>query len=251
LHIFNDKTSRDAKIQVELEERVRTKPTPRELTVHQRRVEWMRKGWEDFHPHTSMYRAHDGFFVAASMARHWLRKTPHYQVTTVNQKPPADWQDAAWKQVAATRLIRGRSKAKAPVDNLGFPAAFPTDVKVVQDGTNLYVAFRCAQPEAINDEDSVSIELLQNNEPVLEVTVRATTPQETEPAAVQANIVEKDRVWFAFLTIPKDAIDHEGELRTFQGDFLRSRQGRTHHWSPPLTAPWTDFPAARRGIIDF
>jgi hypothetical protein len=50
----------------------------------------------------------------------------------------SEWTDDAWRDVPAWPLYRNESGSRAPV--------FPTEVKIMQDGTTLAVMARCAEP---------------------------------------------------------------------------------------------------------
>jgi hypothetical protein len=225
-----------------------------EPTLYQRRVAWMRDGWENFHPQESMYRSHDGFLVAARVAHKWVNRTPEYRVPRVELPPKPDLADPAWTKAPATTLVRGRSKASVPVDNLGFdPGTGPTEIRILQDETAIYAAFHCIQPEAPNEEDSVTLKLYNSNDirnaPPIAVTCRPGKTPETDAAGITSETVSGAGWWAVFVTIPRSSAPGLGAEH--RADLLRTRKGRAYVWSPPINAPWTDMPMARRGRIVF
>ena len=223
---------------------------PAEPTMYQRRVAWMRDGWENFHPRQSMYRSHDGFLVAARTAHKWINRTREYRVRRVTSAPKPDPADLAWVTAPATTLVRGRSRASIPVDNLGFdPASGPTEVRILQDKKNIYAAFVCIQPEKPNKKDSVTLAMYGRNEPVLSVTCRPGKAPETDAAGVTSKTISGRGWWAVFMTIPRSSAP--GLAAEHRADLLRTRRGRAYVWSPPLDAPWTNMPMNRRGRIVF
>ena len=73
---------------------------------------------------------------------------------------------------------------------------------------------------------------------------------ETEAAGVTSATATGPGWWAAYATIPKSAIS-DGLAAEHRADLLRTRKGRAYVWSPPLDAPWTNMPMARRGRILF
>ena len=220
-------------------------------TIYQRRVAWMRDGWEHFHPRQSMYSSHDGFLVAARTAHRWVGRTPEYRVPWIRSNTPRDPADPAWALAPITMLVRGRSRASVPVDNLGFePGSAPTAVRMLQDGAAVYAAFHCSQPEKPGDQDSVTLTLYAKAKPVVSVTCRPDDEPETEADGVTSATVTGPGGWAVLITIPKSAVDG-GLAAEHRADLLRTRKGRSYVWSPPLDAPWTAMPMARRGRILF
>lgn len=222
-----------------------------EPTIYQRRVAWMSDGWENFHPRQSMYRSHDGFLVAAWTAHKWIGRTPTYKVRWVDAPPPQDLSTAVWKDCPMTTLIRGRSRASVPVDNLGFdPGNGVTQVRIVQDDKSIYAAFHCIQLEKPNEHDSVTLTLYRKDEQLISVTCRPnglTLPDTEGPTSATFS----GRGWWtAFLTIPKSTVSGVSTTEC-RADLVRTRRDRSYVWSPPLNAPWTDMPMARRGRIVF
>ena len=221
-----------------------------EPTMYQRRVVWMRDGWENFHPRQSMYRGHDGFLVAARTAHKWVNRTPEYRVGRVRSAPKPDPSDPAWDKAPVTTLVRGRSKASVPVNNLGFdPATGPTEVRILQDKKNIYAAFVCIQPEKPSKKDSVTLALYGRNKPVISVTCRPGKAPETDAAGVTSKTISGRGWWAVFMTVPRSSVP--GLAAEHRADLLRTRRGRAYVWSPPLDAPWTNMPMNRRGRIVF
>jgi hypothetical protein len=222
-----------------------------EPTIYQRRVAWMRDGWENFHPRQSMYRSHDGFLVAARTVHKWIGRTPTYDVRWVDVPPPKDLSAAVWKDTPKTTLIRGRSRASVPVDNLGFdPGNGVTEVRIVQDEKSIYAAFHCIQPEKPNEHDSVTLTLYRKDEQLISITCRPNQLARAHAEGSTSATFSERGWWAAFLTIPKSAVPGVSTTGC-RADLLRTRQDRSYVWSPHLNAPWTDMPMARRGRIVF
>ncbi len=194
--------------------------------LYQRRVLWMRQGFEDLHPSTALSQGHDGFFVAARVAHKWLDSgAPTYSVDQTSRQPRPDFDDPAWQQAETTHLVRG---------------------------SNIYVAFHCTQPEEISETDSVSLALFDAGEPLISVTCRPHGQVETKVEGIHAYTTAGNGWWGVFLTIPKQAINGDARLGTYRADLVRTRTGKSYIWSPSFTsAPWVPFPMSRRGRIAF
>ena len=225
-----------------------------EPTIYQRRVAWMRDGWENFRPKPSMYATHDGFLVAARTAHAWIDRTPTYRVGWTASPPAGDLGAAAWARTAVISLVRGRSRAGAPVDNLGFAAGNgPTRVRLLQDSDHVYAAFECFQPERPGKQDSVTLALYRGveNRPLLSVSCGPCQPGRIETPGVIAKTAVSPGRWTALVTVAKSSVDG-GLVGDCRADLLRTRAGgRSYLWSPPLAAPWTDMPMERRGVLRF
>ena len=247
-HVFANTAaeSDSAKLRVTVRAVHATETHATKPTVYQRRVAWMRDGWEHFHPRRSMYRTHDGFLVAARMAHKWIGRSPKYLARRVKSAPPNDLAATAWKKAAKTALVRGRSRAGVPVNNLGFDAGNgPTEVRVVHDTKHVYVAFRCRQPEKPNERDSVTLTLFgKRNKQVVSVTCKPN--KGSSARGVTWSTKSGPGWWAAFIAIPKSAIGNAKDLRA---DLLRTRKDRSYVWSPQLNAPWISMPMSRRGRI--
>ncbi len=94
---------------------------PTSLSIHHKRLAWMAKAFEVFHPTRSMYQTNNGFFVAARVAAPHVGAPPSLRVTST-------------EDAEAVPLVRGRIDARVPFENLGFPADVPTQLRFVRDG---------------------------------------------------------------------------------------------------------------------
>jgi len=251
-HFYCDQPTSGASVRLTMSSSTDT-DQPDQGDVYQRRVLWMRQGFEDLHPSNAIWQGHDGFFVAARVAHKWLdREVPTYPVAQVSRRPRPDFNDPAWQQAEATYLVRGKINPGVPFDNLGFPADVPTRVQMLQDPQNVYVAFHCTQPEELGDNDSVGLTLFDAGNPVISVTCRPDGHVETEAEGIHTYTTAGDGWWGALLTIPKRAISTDGELGTYRADLLRTRAGKSYIWSPGFRmAPWAPFPMSRRGQVIF
>ena len=220
-------------------------------TIYQRRVAWMRDGWENFHPRRSMYRSHDGFLVAAHTAHRWIGRTPTYNVRQVAAPPPRDLSASVWQETPMTTLVRGRSRATVPADNLGFgPGNGVTQVRIVQDDKSIHAAVHCLQPEKPSEHDSVTLTLYGKGKPLVSVTCRPTEPSVSKEDVSSVVLQTGRGAWTAFLTIPRPAIGGASPSEC-RADLLRTRQNHSYTWSPHLNAPWANTTMARRGRIVF
>ncbi len=222
-------------------------------SIYQQRVLWMREGFEDYHPASSTYGLHDGFLVAAKLGHRSLaRGVPTYRVAHTSRRPRPDISDPAWLAAAPTYLVRGTVNAVVPLDNIGFPPDVPTCVKLLQDGHNVYVAFRCTQPEAPSEQDSVGLTFFGPQDPILSVACRPDQTVTTDAEGVRARTQIGEGFWAVFLTIPKRVINAEEQLGTYRADLWRTRTGRNYIWSPGWRdAPWVPFAMSRRGKVVF
>ena len=224
-----------------------TKPT-----IYQRRVAWMRDAWESFQPTASMYDVNTGFLVAARVAHGWIGRTPEYRVARIEALPRTDLADPVWARTPAVSLVRGRSCAQVPVDDLGFASGNgPTRVRILHDEKNIYAAFECVQPEQASAQDSVTLTLYRGDKKTSVTCGPGERPPEARTDGATATAAAAPGGWTAFMTIPKSAIDG-GMGAALRADLLRARRGGLNYlWSPPLDASWTELPMARRGLLRF
>jgi|GEM_PF-5781623 hypothetical protein len=237
--------------------RIRMTPEPVEpppesgLTEYQRRVAWMRDAFEDFHPQRTMYTTHDGFLPSARTAHRWLRALPKYRVARVEAPPRFSTEEKVWDVARPIRLVRGRPRAKVPLENLGFDAGNgETIVRFLQDDNHLYAFFQCTQAEPANDADQVSLTFHGSSNEV-SISYNPISGLRTEVEGVTAAGEQGKEQWNAFFRIPKRSIleEYESEVSV---EVSRSRQGGLRYmWAPPMNAPWEDLPASRRGRLKF
>lgn len=219
------------------------------LDIYQQRVAWMADALEDFHPEFTMYAVHDGFLPAAHTVHKWLQLgAPSYEVTSAT-RTPSKILDSTWRGVPAIKLVRGRERARIPLDNLGFdPGNAETEVRFLQDEKRIYVLIQCQQPESVNEADSISLVFHLNGQKQ-RIYFSPPTDLQTEIQSVNHYYFHTKKGWSLYLAIPKSALEEIGD-NSIALDIERTRMGGIAYlWSPPMDAPWHDISMARRGRI--
>jgi hypothetical protein len=219
--------------------------------IYQKRVAWMREAFEDFHPQTTMYTTHDGFLPSAHIVHRWLKRLPKYRVQRAEAVPDSTTEDEAWKKTVPLELVRGRARAKVPLDNLGFDAGNgKTKVRFLHDDNHLYVWFQCEQPEPANDADEVTL-TFHSQTGTNSLTCKPRSGLKSGMSGAMGKVGAEHGQWNAWVTIPKRAVLGDSEKEVSM-EITRTRQGGvTYVWSPPLNAPWEDLPPSRRGRLQF
>ncbi|MDD5705144.1 MAG: DUF4838 domain-containing protein [Kiritimatiellae bacterium] len=148
---------------------------PSSLNLHQRRLLWLRRHFDVHTMGWGRYSPPDGAFALGRMTQHWLQRgAPAYSVAWLTHPPTEDPDAACWRQTEAISLIQGRDNPQNADVNVGFPADQPTQVKLLQDDTNLYALFRCVQYDRPSDKnDGLVLRLYRGaGKPPLALAVR-------------------------------------------------------------------------------
>jgi hypothetical protein len=212
----------------------------------------------DYNRTASMYTTQYGFLAEAEQFQKWHRRTSQYKVTKIDVTPGTDLTSEPWKTAAVTRLVFGSERPKYSFYNMGWDADLATEIRVLLDDENLYVAFDAAEPvldAALKKGDRVGVKLYLGVKCVTSVFCNPEGKVFSDAPNAKVKIVESKRRWQAFLTIPKASckIPLKGNVRAL---FFRTRQARgdspenKYIWSPRL-GHWSDHPAHRLGVLIF
>jgi len=182
----------------------------------------------DYNRTASMYTTQYGFLAEAEQFQKWHRRTSQYKVTKIDVTPGTDLTSEPWKTAAVTRLVFGSERPKFSFYNMGWDADLATEIRVLQDDENLYVAFDAEEPvldAALKKGDRVGVKLYLGVKCVTSVFCNPEGEVFSDAPNVRAKIVESKGRWQAFLTIPKASckIPLKGNVRAL---FFRTRQAR-------------------------
>jgi len=248
--------------------------------AYRRRVSWMRDGMLKYNRTGGMYETQYGFIAEAEQFQKWNGRVPEYKVRSTKAAPGAGFGDGVWKETPAARLVFGQEKPRFSFYNLGWDADLTTEVRVLHDDENLYVAFDAEEPafeaargagKGVRDKvdrqfeayvpeeqmkgDCVGFKLYERGKCAVKVFCNPKGEIMADVPGVKVRVARGKERWRALVMLPKASC----ELRLagkVNAQFFRVREARgdtpeNHYlWSPRLGC-WNDHPWWRLGVLHF